>query len=289
MFFSRLTNSSTKSFSKSIDRLRRELNKADAVIIGAGAGLSTSAGIAMTGPAFDDNFADFRNRYGITDLYSGGFYPFDTLEEYWAWWSRSILVNRYRPGSTPLYRKLLELVHDKDYFVLTTNVDHQFQLAGFNKHRLFYTQGDYGLWQCSKACCNETYDNETQVRAMVEQQRDMKIPTELIPYCPHCGAPLTTNLRADDLFVEDEGWHAAAGRYDDFLRRHQGMHVLYLELGVGGNTPVIIKFPFWKMTAQNEDAIYACINLGEAMAPVEIADRSILIDADIAKAVDALR
>lgn len=221
-------------------------------------------------------------------MYSGGFYPYDSLEEYWAFWSRYIMCNRYDPVPTPLYEQLLNIVRGRDYFVLTTNVDHCFQRAGFDKQRLFYTQGDYGLFQCSKPCCQETWDNEELVRHMVADQQDLRIPSSLVPHCPHCGSPLTMNLRADDTFVQDKGWYTAANRYQDFLRRHSNMRILFLELGVGGNTPVIIKYPFWQMTAKNERATYACVNLGEAVAPTEIANRSILIDAGAERAIEAL-
>lgn len=214
-------------------------------------------------------------------MYSGGFYPFPTEEERWAYWSRAIMLNRYMDAPKDTYSKLLTLLDGKDYFVLTTNVDHCFQRAGFDKKRLFYTQGDYGLWQCSKPCCDRTYDNEEVVRRMYAEQRDMRVPTELVPRCPRCGAPMAMNLRTDDTFVEDSCWHAAAERYESFLRRCEGRHVLYLELGVGMNTPVIIKYPFWRMTYANESAVYACVNYGEARAPREIAERSICIDADI--------
>lgn len=214
-------------------------------------------------------------------MYSGGFYPYNSLEEYWAWWSRHIWYNRYAEKAGELYTGLLNLVKNKDYFVLTTNVDHQFQKAGFDKKRLFYTQGDYGLWQCIHGCRDKTFDNELQVKAMIEQQQDMKIPSDLIPRCPFCQEPMTMNLRCDNNFVQDEGWYAAAARYDDFLRSHKNCHILYLELGVGGNTPVIIKYPFWKMTAQNKNAVYACVNQNEAFCPSEIRNQSICIDADI--------
>ena len=214
-------------------------------------------------------------------MYTSGFYPFGTPEEYWAWWSRHIWYNRYVDPPRPVYRKLLELVRDKDYFVLTTNVDHQFQRAGFDKQRLFYTQGDYGLWQCSQPCHNRTYDNEETVARMLAEQRDMRVPSELVPHCPKCGRPMTMNLRSDDTFVEDAGWHAAARRYEDFLRRHRGQRVLFWELGVGGNTPVIIKYPFWRLTAENPDTVYASINARECFVPREIRTRSICIAGDI--------
>ena len=274
---------------KQIERLSQQLASSDAIVIGAGAGLSTSAGFTYTGERFVHYFPDFIAKYHFSDMYSGGFYLFDTLEEHWAYWSRYIFCNRYLDAPKPVYQELLSLVQDKDYFVLTTNVDHQFQKAGFDKHRLFYTQGDYGLWQCMEPCRQKTYDNEEAVRRMVAEQRDMRIPTELVPRCPVCGKPMTMNLRSDNTFVEDEGWHLAAERYDDFLRRHDGLKVLYLELGVGANTPVIIKYPFWKMTYANQNATYACINFGEAFAPPEIRGRSICINADIGNVLSRLK
>lgn len=279
---------STNVSCDNMERLRQELHTADAVVIGAGSGLSTSAGFTYTGERFEKYFGDFIEKYGFHDMYSGGFYPFETLEEHWAYWSRYIYINRYMDAPKPVYQNLLELVRNKDYFVLTTNVDHCFQKAGFEKDRLFYTQGDYGLWQCSKPCHKKTYDDETMIRKMFAEQRDMKIPGELVPHCPVCGAPMSMNLRADSTFVEDEGWHAAACRYDDFIRRHVGLHILYLELGVGGNTPGIIKYPFWQMTAKNQQAVYACVNKGEAYVPKEIVERSIWIDGDIGEVLECL-
>ena len=280
MFLRTSTEKSTRDSSKS-ERFIEALNGADAVVIGAGAGLSTSAGFVYGGERFRRYFSDFEKKYRFRDMYSGGFYPYDTLEEHWAYWSRYIYVNRYMDAPKPVYDKLFELVKDKEYFVLTTNVDHQFQKAGFDKHRLFYTQGDYGLWQCSEPCHQKTYDNEETVRAMFEAQKDMRVPSELVPKCPVCGKPMSMNLRADDTFVEDEGWHRAAERYENFLRTHEGQRILFLELGVGYNTPVIIKYPFWQMTAKNPDAIYACINQGQTACPREIERRAICVDADI--------
>lgn len=281
MFLRTVTRKSTQNYSDNINRLQEAAAAADAILIGAGAGLSTSAGFEYSGERFYKYFSDFNKKYGITDMYSGGFYPYQTLEEYWAWWSRQIFINRYDVEVGKPYRDLLTLVKDKDYFVLTTNVDHQFQLAGFDKKRLFYTQGDYGLWQCSKPCHNKTYDNEDLVRRMYNEQKDMKIPSELVPKCPVCGAPMTMNLRCDDTFVQDDGWYNAAERYEYFVRRHKGLNILFLELGVGNNTPVIIKYPFWRMTAQNKNAAYACINLDTAAVPTEIDKQSICINADI--------
>ncbi|WP_321971032.1 Sir2 silent information regulator family NAD-dependent deacetylase [Paratractidigestivibacter sp.] len=291
--FSRIwTAKSTPSSSEaqtSIDRLLKALDTTEVVVVGAGSGLSTSAGFTYDGQRFEANFADFIARYHFADMYSGGFYPFATLEEHWAYWSRYININRYIDAPKPVYDDLLRIVGKKDYFVLTTNVDHCFQKAGFDKKRLFYTQGDYGLFQCSRPCCNKTWGNSRAIRQMVEQQQGMRIPTALLPTCPNCGAPATTNLRADDTFVEDEGWHQAAERYSNFLRTRAGLRTVYLELGVGYNTPGIIKYPFWQMTAKNPKATYACINAGEALAPREIEPQSICINADIGEVLAALR
>lgn len=286
-----------KMAADSIEKLREALAQADAVVIGAGAGLSTSAGFTYSGARFEQYFSDFSSRYDFQDMYSGGFYPYETLEEHWAYWSRYIYVNRYMDAPKPVYQNLYNLVKDKDYFVLTTNVDHCFQKAGFDKHRMFYTQGDYGLFQCSKPCHVETYDNEALVKQMVVSQGyeiqdgklvkpegvkiKMAIPSDLVPHCPKCGRPMTMNLRADNTFVEDEGWHRAAERYEMFLRRHQNLNVLFLELGVGYNTTGIIKYPFWRMTNTWPQATYACLNYGDAVAPKEIQEKSICIDGDI--------
>ena len=289
MFLRTATTKSTKICCDPLQRLKQEIRTADAILIGAGAGLSTSAGFTYTGKRFTDTFADFISKYGFRDMYSGGFYPFETLEEHWAYWSRYIYINRYQDAPKDTYADLLALVQGKDYFVLTTNVDHCFQKAGFDKHRLFYTQGDYGLWQCSRPCHDKTYDNEAVIRKMVAEQKDMRVPSELVPRCPVCGAPMSMNLRADSTFVEDEGWHQAAARYQDFIRRHDRLHVLFLELGVGANTPGIIKYPFWKMVYQNPRAAYACVNLSEAYCPAEIRKRSICIDEDIDEVLKKLR
>ena len=277
-----------KSCSEPMERLKATLRDCDAVVIGAGAGLSTAAGFTYTGERFEKYFSDFAAKYGIQDMYSGGFYPFPTMEEFWAYWSRYIFINRYMDAPKPIYDDLLKLVQDKDYFVITTNVDHCFQKAGFDKKRLFYTQGDYGLFQCSEPCCQETFENETTIREMVKRQKDMKIPTELLPVCPHCGKPLTMNLRSDDTFVEDEGWHRAAERYENFLRTRADGKILFLELGVGYNTPVIIKYPFWQMTAKNPNAIYACINQGQAVCPQDIQRQAICINIDLGNALQEL-
>lgn len=288
-----------------IARLKQEIEMSDAIVIGAGAGLSASAGLTYSGERFERYFFDFAKKYGIRDIYTGGFYPFPDAETRWAWWARHIYFNRYIEPPRPVYRKLLTLVKDKDYFAITTNVDHQFLRAGFDQKRLFCTQGDYGLFQTVDGRNGKTYDNEEWViKAMAAQgfvkdadgvfrvpedgKITMRIPAELLPKCPDDGADLTMNLRADDSFAEDAGWHRASAAYSDFLRRHENLRVLYLELGVGGNTPVIVKYPFWQMTLANKNAVYACVNYGEAFCPREIADRSICIDGDIGEVLELL-
>jgi len=276
------------NYPQALAELRKAIDDADAIVVGAGAGLSTAAGLAYAGERFERHFADFIAKYGFTDMYSAGFFPFPTPEEQWAYWSRHIWYNRYVEPPKDTYAKLLRLLDGRDFFVLTTNVDHQFQLAGFPKKRLFYTQGDYGLWQCSEPCHDATYDNYETVKCMVEEQCDMRVPSELVPHCPVCGKPMSMNLRADDTFVEDDGWHAAAARYREFLEAHRDGKVLYLELGVGANTPVIIKYPFWRSTYANPQATYACVNYDEAYTHPDIRNRSIVVEADIDRVFDDL-
>ena len=295
----------TGSREENILRLKDELGRADAIVIGAGAGLSTAAGFTYSGERFDRYFFDFKERFGIRDMYSGGFYPFQDEETRWAWWARHIYFNRYIDAPKPVYQDLLSLVIDKDYFVITTNVDHQFQRAGFDKQRLFYTQGDYGLFQSAGGHIKKTYDNESWVmKAMAAQGfildengvfqvpedhvLSIRIPHELIPICPDDGGSVSMNLRADETFVEDLGWHAAADRYAGYLQSHEGKHVLFLELGVGGNTPMIIKYPFWAMTAENPNAVYACLNYDQAFCPGQIMTQSICLDGDCGELLKTL-
>ena len=285
-------------YEEQVRKLKEKMQNVEAIVLGTGSGLSTAAGLTYSGERFQKYFFDFAKKYPIQDIYSGGFFPFESPEEFWAWWSRHIYFNRYIDAPSDVYGNLKKIVEGKDYFVLTTNVDHQFQRAGFEKERLFYTQGDYGLFQSSRPTVAKTYDNQEIVEKMLEAQgfvRDnagiyqlpedkklkMSIPTELIPICPDDGLPMAMNLRADENFVEDAGWKMAAKRYQDFLHSHKGKHVLYWELGVGMNTPVIIKFPFWRYTEENPNAYYACLNLGEAGCSREISDRSICLNADI--------
>ena len=307
MLFKRWMNNDNedRSYEDKLSDIKELTANADAIVIGAGAGLSISAGFTYSGERFDKYFSDFKERYKFTDMYSGGFYPYETLEEHWAFWSRYIYINRYMDAPKPVYDNLYELVKDKDYFVITTNVDHCFQKAGFDKHRLYYTQGDYGLFQCSEPCHKETYDNEDIIRKMVMAQgyefkedgslylpegRNLKltVPSELVPYCPECGKPMSMNLRADNTFVEDEGWHVAAKRYEQFLERHKNLNIVFIELGIGYNTPVIIKYPFWQMTDKWQHAHYICLNYGQAYAPDEIKDKSVCVNKDIDEVIRRL-
>ena len=290
---------------EAINRLKSEIAEADAIVIGAGAGFSTAAGFTYSGERFRKYFSDFEEKYGFHDMYSGGFYVMQLEPETaWAYWARNIYINRYMKAPKPLYEMLLERVKGKDYFVITTNVDHCFQKAGFDKKRLFYTQGDYGLFQSTDPSNRRTFDNEDWVMRAMEAQGfvknsegtyempaegvRMEIPTELIPKHPDDGSDVRMNLRSDDSFVENEGWHAASAAYSDFLRTHEGQHVLFLEIGVGGNTPVIIKYPFWQMTNDNKNAVYACLNYNEAVCPKQIEDRSIVIDGDSMEVIEQL-
>lgn len=287
-----------------IERLRREIREADGIVLGAGAGLSTAAGLTYSGDRFEKYFSDFRDKFGITDMYSGGFYPFPDEETRWAWWSRLIYYNRYIDAPKPVYTELLDLVREKDYFVITTNVDHQFQRAGFDKKRLFYTQGDYGLFQSLPSLEPVTYDNEQWVMQAMEAQGfirgedgifekpqggpiSMRLPADLIPADPH-GGPVTMNLRADDSFVEDDGWRNASAAYSDYLRRHEGLRMLYMEIGVGHNTPVIIKYPFWQMVKENPDATYACLSRSDPYCPRPIEKQSVCIDGDFSAVIKEL-
>ena len=307
MLFKRWMNNDNedRSYEDKLSDIKELTANADAIVIGAGAGLSTSAGFTYSGERFDKYFSDFKERYKFTDMYSGGFYPYETLEEHWAFWSRYICINRYMDAPKPVYDNLYGLVKDKDYFVITTNVDHCFQKAGFDKHRLYYTQGDYGLFQCSEPCHKKTYDNEDIIRKMVMAQgyefkedgslylpegRNLKltVPSELVPYCPECGKPMSMNLRADNTFVEDEGWHVAAKRYEQFLERHKNLNIVFIELGIGYNTPVIIKYPFWQMTDKWQHAHYICLNYGQAYAPDEIKDKSVCVNKDIDEVIRRL-
>lgn len=305
MFSKMKMKESIDNYSDKLRILKGKIQQADAVIVGAGAGLSTSAGFVYNGERFERYFADFKKKYGFTDMYSAGFYPYETMEEHWGYWCRYIYINRYMNPPKNVYTDLYSLLKDKNYFVLTTNVDHCFQKAGFDKDRLFYTQGDYGLFQCSVPCHNKTYDNDEAVKKMVlsegfeikddnliipeNAEISMKIPSELVPRCPVCGKVMSMNLRADNTFVQDDGWDKAAERYNRFLEANKNKNVVFLELGVGYNTPGIIKYPFWQYTYNMKNAFYICINRGQSGAPADIKNKSLCLEDNIADVLTILK
>lgn len=282
-----------------INKAKTLLNNADYVLIGAGAGLSTAGGFEYSGEKFERYFSDFGKKYGYKDMYSGGFYPYTTLEEKWAFWSRYVYVNRYMDKKpNKLYKMLLNVVKDKNYFVLTTNVDHQFQIAGFDKSKIFYMQGDYGLFQCEVPCHNKTYDNKQLIIKMLISQNflektksgyqiadkskwKMSIDSNLIPKCPVCNKNMTMNLRADETFIQDEGWLEHAQLYENFINKAKDKNLLLMEFGVGYNTPVIIKYPFEKMTYSFLNTNLLRFNKDYAFCPKEIENKTLLFDEDI--------
>ncbi len=264
------------------------IREAEIVLIGAGAGASAAAGLTYSGKRFTDNFSEFIQRYGkeyMTDMYAAGFYPFPTQEAKWGYWSKHSMVNRFLPPALSLYRQIYEMVKEKDYFVLTTNVDHQFHKAGFQTERIFATQGDYGNIQCEKGCHPKIYDAEKMFRQMDQARRDCVIPSYMVPKCPVCGGNMTMHLRCDEYFVEDENWHEAAFRYSDFLKRNKKKKSVLLEIGVGFNTPAIIRFPFEKMMCENYNLSLIRLNLNEAAVPESLENRAIGIGGDMAKAM----
>lgn len=288
MFLKKKMNKYTEDYLFKIRDIQKKIKEADAILIGVGAGLSAASGMHYSGERFKKYFSDFHSKYGIEDMYSGGFYPFKNKQEYWAWWSRHIFINRYDAPVGEPYKNLLQLVDGKNYFILSTNVDHQVQKAGFDKKRLFYTQGDYGLMQCSIPCHKSNYDNKDMIYAMYEQQKNMEVPVELLPVCEKCGAPMTNNLRIDYSFVEDSGWHLAKDSYERFLVDNSNKKIVFLELGVGLNTPGIIKYPFIKMTSSNPQATFITLNQDEFMYPDEIKNQLIELVGDIADNLYAL-
>ncbi len=268
-----------------LDKAKKAIDEADYIIIGAGAGLSTAAGIEYTGERFEKYFKDFIDEYHFTDMYSSGFYPFETSEEKWAYWARHVFANRYDVGKTDVYQKLLKLVEDKEYFVLTTNVEHQFWINGFEDEGIFATQGDYGLLQCGKACHDKLYDNEKQVFEWLDKTENFRIPTDLVPKCPVCGEEMDLNLRKDNYFVEDEKWHQMSVNYSNFLKRADG-NIVFLEIGVGYNTPGIIRYPFEQMTYNTPDSTLIRLNLDYPQAIPENKDRTISFDENVEEILD---
>ncbi len=289
MFLPKTTTDSTKEEWRKFPELMEKIHTADAILMGAGAGLSTSAGLHYSGTRFQTLMPDYIKKYSFTDMYSAAFYPHNSSEAFWGYFSKHIYYNRYHQDWNDCYALLFSLIQDKNYFILSTNADHGFVQHGFDKKRLWYMQGNYGLFQCSLPCQQKTYDNEEEIHAMVSQQKDFKIPTELIPHCPDCGREMTTNLRKDSNFVQDSGWEEGLQRYQDFLNGYKDKKTLFLELGVGYNTPAIIKYPFWQMCHENPQSTYACLNLDDVRCPNEIASRSLCIQGDIRNTLKKLQ
>lgn len=271
-----------------LKKTRQVIQNAEVILIGGGAGLSAAAGLVYSGERFSAYFADFIAQYGLTDMYSAAFYPFRTQEEKWAYWSRHIQLNRYDAVPGQVYRDLLGLVKEKAYFVITTNVDAQFYKVGFDPAKIFAVQGDYGKLQCAEACHQTLYDNQEIVQHMVSEQTDCHIPSHLIPECPRCGGFMEVNLRKDEFFVEDEVWHSSSRRYTRFLAELGSRQLVLLELGVGYNTPTIIKFPFEHITAQSPSATLIRMNKDYPEVSQENHAKTIVFEQDLGKIIAAL-
>lgn len=260
-----------------LERVSAALAKTPAVLIGGGAGLSAAAGIDYSGDAFRRAFADYIARYGFSDLYSSGFYPFPTEAERWAYWARHVDYAAVKPPAMPLYVRLLELVRGKEYFVITTNVDAQFEKAGFAPERLFAVQGDYREMQCANACHRKVYSNLDAVQRILETTQDLTIPAGSVPRCPVCGGRMEMHLRIDEHFIEDEKWHRAARRYEEFLAGHAKGETVLLELGVGFNTPTIIRYPFEELAFFNRGALLVRLNRENIPLRLPIQSRTVTI------------
>jgi len=277
-----------ESYEARINNAKYALEKADYILLGAGAGLSAAAGLDYSGKRFTDNFSDYIEKYGLTDMYTATFYPFSTPEERWAHWARHIDVNRFSQSATPLYMDLLKLAQCKEYFVITTNVEAQFAKAGFPTEKIFATQGDYAYLQCAKGCHDKLYYNEALIKQMLSETNDCKIPSALVPKCPVCGGPMTVNLRKDDYFVQDDAWYTAHGRYEAFLKKVENKRVVFIELGVGFNTPGIIRYPFEQMTYRNEQATLLRLNRDFPTGEKENEQKTIAFAEDMPRVVTAL-
>ena len=278
-----------EEYNKRISEVKNLINEADYILIGAGSGLSTAAGLEYFGESFEKNFKEFIEKYNFPDLYSASFYDFNTQEEKWAFFAKMISLNRFNKEPLKLYQELYSLIKVKDYFVITTNVDGQFEKAGFEKERVFETQGDYAYLQCENACHNKLYYNYDLVNEWLKNTKDCKIPNNLVPKCPVCGGNMEMNLRKDANFVQDENWYKQDKRYGEFLDKSQDKNLLLLEIGVGFNTPGIIRFPFEQMVYNNINTNLVRINKDYAFTNKEIKNKTILFDEDVNTIIEDLR
>ncbi|WP_404900444.1 Sir2 silent information regulator family NAD-dependent deacetylase [Priestia filamentosa] len=277
-----------KTYKARIEKAKKEIEDTEFILIGGGAGLSAAAGITYGGKRFTDNFSAFIKKYGLTDMYSSGFYPYKTQEERWAYWAKHIYVNRFEPGPTILYKDLYQLVKDRTYFVITTNVDSQFEKSGFPVDKIFEVQGNYGYLQCAQGCHDKLYYNESLVREMIKKTVDCQIPSELVPICPVCGGNMDPNLRINQYFVQDEKWYKQNKLYNEFLKQSEGKRNVYIELGVGFNTPGIIRYPFEQMTYHNEKATLIRLNKENSTGMKENADKTVTFNEDIKEVVSEI-
>ncbi len=275
----------TEMFQERLEKGKSAINQADFILLGGGAGLSAAAGIKYSGPRFTENFGPFIKKYGLTDMYSAGFYPFKTEEERWAYWSKHISINRYEPDATPLYKDLFKLVRDRDYFVITTNVESQFMKAGFSPDKLFEVQGNYGELQCTKGCHQKSYPNESIIKEMVNKTVDCKIQSDLVPKCPVCGGKMDPHLRINQYFVQDENWYEMNQAYNEFLQKTKGKKIIYMELGIGFNTPGIVRYPFERMTYENDHATLIRLNKDNPDGIEENKDKTIAFTEDMQEVV----
>ncbi len=278
------------SFNEKIQMAREKLDQADAIVIGAGAGLSAAAGLDYSGPEFKKEFADYIDKYKFPDLYSSSFYDFPTEEERWARWARHIDYARFRPDAFPLYRELLELVKDRNYFVITTNVDVQFRKAGFDPEKIFEVQGDYGLMQCAVGCHPKVYSDKETVENILHHSHDLTVDSAYVPVCPVCGGNMDVHVRKNQFFVQDENWDKAAERYEKFMAHYADKgSVVLLELGIGFNTPAIIRYPFEQITYRNPKATLIRLNSDYPHGPKETAARTISFTENMEKVISNLK
>lgn len=269
-------------------KIKELIKNADAILIGAGAGLSSSAGIDYSKYSFSKNFPELVKAYGMTDMYTSSFYDFDSEEERWSYWAKHINYSFIAPPPLKTYKELYELVKNKNYFVITTNVDGQFEKSGFDKTRVFEVQGSYGKMQCSVGCHNRVYDNTKLVKKMLECKDNLKIDKELIPKCPVCGKNMEINIRKDSFFIEDDNWHYLNDNYEKFIKNNIDKKMILIELGVGFNTPGIIRYPFDQLAYKYDNVTLIRINNKYPEILLKSKGKSISIAEDCTEAIKML-